>query len=126
MSISDGVAADANQESTCPLSALLPPTVCVCPVAPMSTWTPGMKKINACCIKSVMQARPWWRWILATTRPRVAVLARLATTGTQTASAAAGTRSVHLASELSIPVRLLGYLCVCGTRHPCMAAQLQM
>lgn len=87
-------------------------------VSPIPCWT--------LIISCFLQARPWWRWILATTRPRVAVLARLATTGTQTASAAAGTRSVHLASELSIPVRLLGYLCVCGTRHPCMAAQLQM
>lgn len=41
--------------STCLLNALPPPTVCVCPVAQMNTWIPGMKKINACCIKSVMQ-----------------------------------------------------------------------
>ncbi|XP_060227443.1 tumor necrosis factor receptor superfamily member 11A isoform X3 [Meriones unguiculatus] len=104
MSTLGGAAADASQENTCLLNALLPPTVCVCPVAKMNTWIPGMKKINACCIKSVMQARPWWPWTLATTRPRVAVRARLATTGTRTASAAAATLSAHRASEPSIPL----------------------
>lgn len=122
MSILDGVAADANQGSTCLLNALPPPTVCVCPVAQMNTWIPGMKKINACCIKSVMQARPWWRWTLATTRPRVAVPARRATTGTQTASAAVGTRSAHRASELNIPCSSTWTRCA----HPASWASSQI
>lgn len=50
-----GMLSSQFKESTCLLSVLLPLTLCVCPVAQMSTWTPGMKKINACCIKSVMQ-----------------------------------------------------------------------
>lgn len=74
-------------------------------VSPAPRWT----LILSC----LPQARLWWQWILATTQPRVAVPARRATTGMQTASAASGTRSVHPASELSIPVRQLGYLCVC-------------
>uniref|UniRef100_A0A2K5VA70 TNF receptor superfamily member 11a n=1 Tax=Macaca fascicularis TaxID=9541 RepID=A0A2K5VA70_MACFA len=57
------------KESTCLLNAPLPLTVYVCPVARMNTWIPGMKKINACYIKFVIQARPWWPWTPATARP---------------------------------------------------------
>ncbi|XP_063087593.1 tumor necrosis factor receptor superfamily member 11A isoform X1 [Cavia porcellus] len=101
-----GAATNANQESTCLLNALLPLTVCVCPVAPMNTWIPGMKKISVCCIKFVTQARPWWRWILATARPRGAAPARLGITGARTASAAGAIRSAGLALALSTPLNM--------------------
>uniref|UniRef100_A0A1D5Q245 TNF receptor superfamily member 11a n=1 Tax=Macaca mulatta TaxID=9544 RepID=A0A1D5Q245_MACMU len=85
------------KESTCLLNALLPLTVYVCPVARMNTWIPGMKKINACCIKFVIQARPWWPWTPATARPPGAAPARLGTTGARIASAAAATPSARRA-----------------------------
>ncbi|XP_041595565.1 tumor necrosis factor receptor superfamily member 11A isoform X5 [Vulpes lagopus] len=98
MSISDGAVINVNQGSTCLLNALLPLKVYACPVARMNTWTPGMKKINACCIKCVTQARPWWRWSPATGRPRAAAPAPRATTGAPTATAAAATPSARPAS----------------------------
>ncbi|XP_052592441.1 tumor necrosis factor receptor superfamily member 11A isoform X3 [Peromyscus californicus insignis] len=110
------------EPDTCLLSALLPLTVCVCPVAQTSTWTAGMKKINVCCIKSVMQARPWWRWTLATARPHGAAHARPATTGTQTASAAAATWSVRQASKPSILCSSTWTRCA----HPASSASSQM
>lgn len=50
------------KERTCLPSALLPLKVSVCPVARMNTWTPGMKKINACCIKSATQVSSSYQW----------------------------------------------------------------
>ncbi|XP_051707105.2 tumor necrosis factor receptor superfamily member 11A isoform X2 [Oryctolagus cuniculus] len=70
----------------------------------MNTWTPGMKKINACCIKFVTLARPWWPWTPATARPRDAAPARPGTTGARTASAAAATPSAPRASAPSTPL----------------------
>nr|XP_036871515.1 tumor necrosis factor receptor superfamily member 11A isoform X2 [Manis javanica] len=101
MSILDDAVIDVNQESTCLPNALQPLKVYVCPVALMNTWTLGTKKINACCIKFVIQARPWWRWSPATGRPRGAAPAPPATTGARTATAAAATPSARRASAPS-------------------------
>ncbi|XP_074211403.1 tumor necrosis factor receptor superfamily member 11A isoform X4 [Camelus bactrianus] len=68
----------------------------------MNTWTPGMRKINACYTKCVIQARPWWRWSPATGRPRGAAPARPGTTGARTATAAAATASARPASAPGI------------------------
>ncbi|XP_023578932.1 tumor necrosis factor receptor superfamily member 11A isoform X3 [Octodon degus] len=115
MSMLGGAAASVNQESTCLLNALLPPTACVCPAAQMNTWIPGMKKINACCIKSATQARLWWQWILAATRLPGAAPARLVITGARTASAADATQS---ASPALAPSTLLNTDTVCKTCPP--------
>lgn len=97
-------------------------SLCWRPDAAVWSWVGTVHRVDSASVSPapcwslivscLLQARLWWQWTLATTRPQGAAPAPLAITGTQTASAAAAIWSALRASEPSIPVRH-GSVCIC-------------